>query len=112
MAEEARLLRISISSGVQLRGLVSTTQKEPKVCPSVVVSGIPVYAISPSPKTDGSSLNFEFLLSGTIRGSPDATTRLQNECISGVCRTEASGSGRPTLLLKNWRSPSTSDTSA
>ena len=41
-----------------------------------------------------------------------ATTCLQNESESGVSRSVHHGSGKPMLLLKNWRSRSTSVTSA
>ena len=37
---------------------------------------------------------------------------MQNEWLSGVSRFVCQGSGNPIALLKNWRSPSTIETSA
>ena len=46
--------------------------------------------------------------SGTVSGCPVATTCRHNEYVNGVCRRDAQGSDRPTWLLKNCRSRSTS----
>ena len=50
--------------------------------------------------------------SSTISGSRCATACWQKECDSGVSRSLAHGSASPRQLLKNWRSSSTSETSA
>jgi hypothetical protein len=60
-----------------------------------------------SPATRGS------LRASTMRTGPAAATTCgQMECESGVPRAAAHGSSRPTQLLTNCRSASTSDTSA
>src|SRR5260221_6557141 len=113
MAEAARDRRTSTSSALHWCGTESTTQKVPRVNPSVVVSGIPAYAITPISDTEGLSLTSgSCRVSETMSGSPDATACLHNEYLRGSCRNDFNGSPTPTQLLMKEPSPSTSDTKA